>query len=132
VTVLLQASYRGSKERQLLRTFEKATLPGGFFVSETTARGAVVSILMMHQQKKLPMAAFFMSPSGVRDVRLSRFIILLDEGAHSSGCFRRAIHYQRMSPRHYIAMTGKSSSVRLNASMATYCHLSKVTICHYI
>ncbi|EAM9628412.1 hypothetical protein CVC14_25555 [Salmonella enterica subsp. enterica] len=32
VTVLLQASYRGSKERQLLRTFEKATLPGGFFV----------------------------------------------------------------------------------------------------
>lgn len=33
MTVLLQASYRGSKERQLLRTFEKATLPGGFFVS---------------------------------------------------------------------------------------------------
>ncbi len=32
MTVLLQASYRGSKERQLLRTFEKATLPGGFFV----------------------------------------------------------------------------------------------------
>ncbi|MGF7442861.1 hypothetical protein V7P28_01670, partial [Klebsiella michiganensis] len=26
--------YRGSKERLLLRTFEKATLPGGFFVSE--------------------------------------------------------------------------------------------------
>ncbi len=33
MTVLLQASYRGSKERQLLRTFEKTTLPGGFFVS---------------------------------------------------------------------------------------------------
>ncbi|HIA3224293.1 TPA: hypothetical protein ACWP4A_005297, partial [Escherichia coli] len=32
MTVLLQASYRGSKERQLLRTFEKTTLPGGFFV----------------------------------------------------------------------------------------------------
>lgn len=32
MTVLLQASYRGSKERQLLRTFEKATLLGGFFV----------------------------------------------------------------------------------------------------
>ena len=32
MTVLLQASYRGSKEPQLSGTFEKATLPGGFFV----------------------------------------------------------------------------------------------------
>jgi len=38
VTELLQASYRGSKERQLWRTFEKTTLPGGFFVCGTNLR----------------------------------------------------------------------------------------------
>jgi len=38
VTELLQASYRGSKERQLWRTFEKTTLPGGFFVCGANLR----------------------------------------------------------------------------------------------
>ncbi|MBS2500513.1 hypothetical protein KFY67_26575, partial [Salmonella enterica subsp. enterica serovar 1,4,[5],12:i:-] len=43
VTVLLQASYRGSKERQLLRTFEKTTLPGGFFRFKAKIRFKMVS-----------------------------------------------------------------------------------------
>lgn len=38
MTELLQASYRGSKERQLWRTFEKTTLPGGFFVCGANLR----------------------------------------------------------------------------------------------
>ncbi|MBO3797194.1 hypothetical protein [Bacillus subtilis] len=45
---------------------------------------------------------------------------------------RRAIHYQRMLPRHYIAMTDKSSSVRLIASMVTKPYQIKATKCLYI
>ena len=59
MTVLLQASYRGSKERQLLRTFEKATLPGGFFV---------------YRAKRLRF-----SLNNLKKIRLKKRVLWLDE-----------------------------------------------------